>query len=112
MKVLNLSILLILPTVFITCGGLANGVISGKYLWLAEFTLVVVIIVASIGMYHLKKDSADGRAFIWKISLQTLVRHPLGVGLGNFSGAYGDEQAAWFTSGKAVTVEETVAGNP
>jgi hypothetical protein len=34
------------------------------------------------------------------------------VGLGNFPGAYGDTQAAYFASGKASETEEFVAGNP
>jgi tetratricopeptide (TPR) repeat protein len=36
----------------------------------------------------------------------------LGVGLGNFSSAYGEEQAAYFASGKANATEELVAGCP
>jgi tetratricopeptide (TPR) repeat protein len=63
-------------------------------------------------MYLLKKDSADGRALMWKISLQAVVKHPFGVGLGNFSGIYGKEQAAYFATGKATETEEYIAGNP
>ncbi|MDR1371798.1 MAG: O-antigen ligase family protein [Dysgonamonadaceae bacterium] len=73
---------------------------------------IIVIVIALAGIYFLKKDSADGRLLTWKISLKTVVKHPLGVGLGNFSGAYGDEQAAYFASGKASETEEYVAGNP
>jgi tetratricopeptide (TPR) repeat protein len=63
-------------------------------------------------MYYLKKDSADGRSLMWKIALQTAVKHPFGVGLGNFSGAYGDEQAIYFAGGKGSEQEELVAGSP
>jgi tetratricopeptide (TPR) repeat protein len=63
-------------------------------------------------MYYLKKDSADGRVLIWKISLQMMARHPLGVGIGNFSGSYGEEQAAYFTSDHATEQEQNVAGYP
>jgi tetratricopeptide (TPR) repeat protein len=73
---------------------------------------VLVLLFASAGLYYLKKDSADGRTLTWKISLQTVARHPLGVGLGNFPGAYGEMQAAYFASGQASETEQLVAGNP
>jgi tetratricopeptide (TPR) repeat protein len=62
------------------------------------------------GLFLLKKDSASGRAFTWKIAAQTIMEHPEGVGLGNFGGAYGDVQAAYFASGAGSEREEYVAG--
>jgi tetratricopeptide (TPR) repeat protein len=81
------------------------------YKWLPALGLLVFVL-GCVGMYRLKKDSADGRALIWKISLQTMLHHPLGVGIGNFSGSYGQEQAAYFASGKGSEQEQYVAGNP
>jgi O-antigen ligase len=72
----------------------------------------ITFIAGSIGMYHLKKDSADGRALMWKISLLTAIEHPMGVGLGNFAGDYGEKQAAYFASGQGSEQEEYVAGAP
>jgi tetratricopeptide (TPR) repeat protein len=69
-------------------------------------------VLGGVGMYRMKKDSADGRALTWKIALQTAVHHPLGVGIGNFSGSYGHEQAAYFAAGKGTEQERHVAGNP
>jgi O-antigen ligase len=83
-----------------------------KIVWLTACVLVLLLSAASAGMYYLKKASADGRALTWKISLQTVAKHPFGVGLGNFPGAYGEEQAAYFASGQATETEELVAGNP
>jgi tetratricopeptide (TPR) repeat protein len=74
--------------------------------------ILVLCILGGIGMYRLKKDSADGRALTWKIALQTAVHHPLGVGIGYFSGSYGHEQAAYFAAGKGTEQEQHVAGNP
>jgi tetratricopeptide (TPR) repeat protein len=74
--------------------------------------LLVFVVLGSVGIYHLKKDSADGRLLMWEVSLQTLIRHPEGVGIGYFSGSYGYEQAAYFESGKGTEREEYVAGNP
>jgi hypothetical protein len=83
-----------------------------KTVWLAACILVLLLSAASAGMYFLKKDSADGRMLTWKVSLQVIAKHPFGVGLGNFPGAYGKEQAAYFASGNASETEEYVAGNP
>jgi tetratricopeptide (TPR) repeat protein len=81
---------------------------------LAAFVVVVGIfaVIGSVGMYHLKKDSADGRVLMWKVSLLTAVEHPAGVGLGNFAGSYGAQQATYFASGQASEQEEYVAGAP
>lgn len=73
---------------------------------------VVLAACGAVGIYQLKKNSADGRALIWKTSLQVIAKHPMGVGLGEFSGVYGEEQAAYFAAGKYSNQEELVAGNP
>ena len=81
-----------------------------KIVWIAVVSLA--LLAGCAGMYYLKKDSADGRAFIWKNAVQTVWHHPMGVGIGNFSGSYGETQAAYFASGKSTEREEYVAGNP
>lgn len=73
---------------------------------------VVLVLTGLSGMYHVKKDSADGRALIWKTTLSAIPNQPLGVGLGNFAGAYGLEQAGYFASGKGSEQEKNVAGSP
>jgi tetratricopeptide (TPR) repeat protein len=83
-----------------------------KTVWFSTGILVLLLSAASAGIYSLKKDSADGRMLTWKVSLQVIARHPFGVGLGNFPGAYGEEQAAYFASENASETEEYVAGNP
>ena len=79
---------------------------------LSYSVLVLILFLAFAGMYHLKKDSANGRTLMWKIALHAAKKHPLGVGLGNFSGAYGEAQAAYFASGKGTVTEVLVAGSP
>jgi O-antigen ligase len=69
----------------------------------------VLFIVAMTGLFLLKKDSASGRVFTWKIALQTIKENPLGVGLGNFGGSYGDAQAAYFASGAGTEREKYIA---
>jgi tetratricopeptide (TPR) repeat protein len=73
---------------------------------------IVLAACGAVGIYQLKKNSADGRALIWKTTMKMIPKHPMGVGLGHFSGAYGEEQAAYFASGNASALEELVAGNP
>lgn len=72
----------------------------------------LILLTVFAGVYFLKKESADGRLLVWKISLQVLNEHPTGVGLGNFSGSYGEKQAKYFTCGKALKREEFIAGSP
>ncbi|MDR1331572.1 MAG: O-antigen ligase family protein, partial [Tannerella sp.] len=74
--------------------------------------VLALCVLGGMGMYRLKKDSADGRVLTWKIALQTAVHHPLGVGIGNFSGSYGHTQADYFATGQGTEQEEYVAGNP
>ncbi|MDR0574952.1 MAG: O-antigen ligase family protein [Tannerella sp.] len=87
------------------------GKIAGYSRWILTVMLALCVL-GGIGMYRLKKDSADGRALTWKIALQTAIHHPFGVGIGYFSGSYGHEQAAYFASGKGTEQEQHVAGNP
>lgn len=73
----------------------------------------LLITIAGVAIYHLKKDSADGRLLMWKVTTHIISEHPLtGVGWGNFAGAYGQAQANYFAEGKATPQEEWVAGSP
>jgi tetratricopeptide (TPR) repeat protein len=82
--------------------------------WLRTMIAVSVLLLLLVpaALYRLKPASADGRLLVWKLELQTLFAHPLGVGLGNFSGAYGRTQAAYFAEGGGTERERFVAGNP
>ncbi|WP_295900671.1 O-antigen ligase family protein [uncultured Alistipes sp.] len=68
---------------------------------------------AATGAYFLKRPSADGRLLMWKIDARIMLRHPLcGVGPGNFAGAFGKEQAAYFAAKERPEKETQVAGCP
>lgn len=65
------------------------------------------------GMYALKKDSADGRLFIWKISYSVAKQQIFsGVGIGGFPYVYGEAQEAYFREKKDARNEEMLAGAP
>jgi len=80
--------------------------------FLAVSISILLIISGGFGMYRFKKDSADGRLFMWKNTIELINQNPMGVGIGNFSGSYGHVQAAYFESGKGTEDEKRVAGNP
>lgn len=67
---------------------------------LTLFAGVIIMGVAFAGAYNLKRGSADGRLFLWKIAIQAIAKEPVfGAGLGNFAGAYGQAQYDYFVRG-------------
>jgi tetratricopeptide (TPR) repeat protein len=82
----------------------------GKKIIVLSAVVVVLLTVSLVGLFFLKKDSAMGRVFTWKIAAQTIMEHPMGVGLGNFGGNYGNVQSEYFASGAGNEREEYVAG--
>ncbi len=57
---------------------------------------LLVIVLSAIGLYHLKKDSADGRALITKITTSEILKHPiLGHGSFSFAKGYNESKAAY-----------------
>ena len=58
----------------------------------------LTIILLGAGAYLVKKPSADGRILMARIGVRMMKENGLsGVGLGNYSGAYGKAQAKFFT---------------
>jgi len=82
--------------------------------WKMGWAAAVLAIAAwtLFGLYGIKKDSADGRALIWKISAEMAWRSPAGMGSGNFAGSYGAAQEAYFASGRGSEREAQLAGEP
>jgi len=75
--------------------------------------LIIVILIGSTGIYMMKKDSADGRLLMWKITGKAMMKRPFtGTGLGGFPAAYAETQAEYFRSGEATQTEKKVAGCP
>ena len=65
-------------------------------------SVAAIIIAASAftGVYNLKRGSADGRLFLWKVASGAIAEKPVfGYGLGNFAGAYGQAQYGYFILG-------------
>ena len=80
---------------------------------IAVTTLALILsIICITALYHLKKDSADGRALIWKVSLTVAKKQWIGVGLGYFGGRFGDAQGDYFASGQGTDEQKLLAGEP
>lgn len=90
--------------------------------------LLILLMAGGTTAYRMKKDSAEGRFLMWKITARAcmeqlgkgsgfggvgLGRAGLGgTGLGGFPAAYASAQAAYFASGEASETEKRVAGAP
>ena len=71
--------------------------------------LLLVLLV--FGLYHFKKDSADGRMLIWNVSMNMIADHPIwGHGLNGFEANYMNYQAAYFAP-NTERPEAMVAGD-
>ncbi|MEQ8927564.1 MAG: O-antigen ligase family protein, partial [Fulvivirga sp.] len=72
---------------------------------------VTIFVTTTFGIYNLKKDSADGRLLMWKISAQQIANNPLlGSGINKFTHAFGNQQAQYFHSHEFDEKEALVAG--
>lgn len=68
--------------------------------------MVGLLIVVGFYFYNSKKESADGRSFIWKISFSLIREKPLtGVGYGRFEHDYNLAQARYFKDHNAEQQE-------
>lgn len=68
--------------------------------WLLAISLMaLVMVIAGVKLYNMKKDSADGRILIWKLSGQLIAERPLGYGYGLFEKNYNLKQADYFRAG-------------
>ncbi|MDD3038316.1 O-antigen ligase family protein [Bacteroides sp.] len=78
----------------------------------------ITVFICSLGifvcfLYGLKKNSADGRLLIWKVSYSIIKENFVsGVGSGYFSSAYGDAQEKYFRDHKGTEHEKYIAGAP
>lgn len=74
--------------------------------------LILGLLFAS-GAYSMKRDSADGRLLIGKITLRAIAGNPWGEKNGRtFSAIYGDAQERYFTDCEYSESEAWVAGTP
>lgn len=68
--------------------------------------VTVMLAVACTGLYNMKKDSADGRLLIWKLSAKMLADRPQGYGYGMFEKYYNLRQAEYFSKDDTSCMEK------
>lgn len=75
-------------------------------------SVMVLALVFGVGLYFLKKDSADGRLLMWIVSLRAICGHPVfGSGIGGFHKAFSDSQKEYFMANPDSSLA-SVAGAP
>lgn len=83
-----------------------------KHRYAVSGVLIIGALLAS-SAYFMKRDSADGRLLIWKITSQAIVSSPWGEENGRtFSAIYGDAQERYFANCEYSESEAWVAGTP
>lgn len=79
----------------------------------AVFGVLILGLLFASGAYFMKRDSADGRLLIGKITFQAIAGSPWGEENGRtFSAIYGDAQEKYFTDCEYSESEAWVAGTP
>ena len=74
---------------------------------------IFLIYCTAMGLYNMKRNSADGRFLMWKVTGKAIAEQPItGTGLGGFPMAYAEEQGEYFATGIASEQEKRVAGCP
>ena len=105
-------------------GWIAAGVAAGAYLMqsirskgkgktaLLYLIPAVALVLVTLSLLLLKRESALGRFHIWEMETRVMLAHPLGVGIGNELGAYGDMQASFFSAAPRSPLRVRIAGCP
>jgi hypothetical protein len=74
--------------------------------YLATSVLFVLLVATALYLYYDKKDSADGRLFVWRISLSMVQEKPIaGYGYGFFDKHYNLKQSDYFQTNVATKAE-------
>lgn len=84
------------------------------FLMTVSILSALVISGVMIGeVYSMKKDSADGRLLMWKITTRAIRDNNWkGTGLGGFPADFAKAQATYFSNGDGTEQERLVAGSP
>lgn len=64
--------------------------------WVVVAIGILVCAFSAVKLYNMKRDSADGRLLIWKVSAQMVAERPMGCGYGLFPKHYNLRQAEYF----------------
>ncbi len=87
--------------------------LKGRQRYFRIIIFCVSIAGLVVGLYSMKKGSADGRRLIWSAAMDKGLERPLfGHGYGRFPAVYGDAQAAYFLSEAGSETQVMLADSP
>jgi O-antigen ligase/predicted negative regulator of RcsB-dependent stress response len=83
--------------------------------FIKKYILYSILIVTGVlilsGVYYLKKDSANGRVLVWKVTAEMIRQHPVtGIGYDQFAAQYMNYQAGYLAT-KGSPNEKQLADN-
>ena len=105
---LSLGSLILAGTLLLTDSRAAwLGVVAGAFVWIGTrrfrhrplllISMGLALLLGTTFLYHYKKESADGRLFIWHVSAEWIAERPIaGHGIGSFQDQYMFAQADYF----------------
>lgn len=100
MSCLPVVFLILLPATWTRAALLSAAICLGVIYWDKwkrwKWSVAFVIVFIMIGLYFMKKGSADGRSIIYMISLLNILQHPLiGSGINSFRHQYAEGMATF-----------------
>ena len=92
---------------------LGKNIFNSKLkIWLGSTLVPLFLLVLLVGIYWLKKDSANGRMLTWNVGYQMVLDAPIfGHGFNRLQALFLNYQQAYFGSGLGTEAEGVLAGN-
>jgi len=91
------------------CLFLKNYYNNRKIIAIISVCVVLIGILAVPKLYNFKKDSADGRFFIWKVATEMIIDKPLGYGYGTIVNSYNKAQSVYIQTHTTTKQEQNNA---
>lgn len=107
---ISISIAFVLNQRYKFTNAFQNLLSTKIYRIIASTVFFSIVIMVCTGLFYYKKESAEGRLLIWKISKDMVMKNPLfGNGSGSFETDYGKMQASYFLNNRASATEIQLA---
>lgn len=71
--------------------------------------IVMLLLLLLLSGYHWKKESADGRLFIWHRDCEMILNNPLGYGYGKYEAEYNLYQSHYFSTHRDAYLQSNLA---
>ena len=91
------------------CLLLKNCCKNRKMMAIVSICVVLTGILAVPTLYNFKKDSANGRFFIWKVATEMIIENPAGYGYGTVVNSYNKAQSVYIQTHTTTKQERNTA---